>query len=69
MPLSGDEESTASQRIDWISYDASGLAAKALSTYHAVEDGWYLRLPEGWAENIPGGPYLRRGGDRCDVLC
>ena len=52
VPLSGDEESTASQRIDWISYDASGLAAKALSTYHAVEDGWYLRLPEGWAENI-----------------
>ena len=46
VPLSGDEESTASQRIDWISYDASGLAAKA------VEDGWYLRLPEGWAENI-----------------
>lgn len=40
------------QRVDWISFDATGSAVCTLSTYHAVEDGWYLRLPEGWQETV-----------------
>mgnify|MGYP002553548601 CR=1 FL=1 len=52
VPLSGDEESTASQRVDWISFDAAGAAIRVLSTYHAIEDGWYLQLPDGWADTI-----------------
>ena len=41
-----------SQRVDWISYDASGTASRVLSTYHDVADGWYLQLPEGWPERV-----------------
>ena len=35
-----------------MSFDAGGIAVRALSTYHAMEDGWYLQLPEGWPESI-----------------
>lgn len=53
VPLSpGEQEMDVSQRVDWISYDAAGTASRVLSTYHAMEDGWYLQLPEGWAESI-----------------
>ena len=53
VPLSpGEQETDVSQRVDWISYDAAGTAGRVLSTYHAMEDGWYLQLPEGWAESI-----------------
>ena len=53
VPLSPKEtETDVSQRVDWISYDAAGTASRVLSTYHAMEDGWYLQLPEGWAETI-----------------
>ena len=53
VPLSpGEQETDVSQRVDWISYDAAGTASRVLSTYHAMEDGWYLQLPEGWAESI-----------------
>ena len=48
----GEQETDVSQRVDWISYDAAGTASRVLSTYHAMEDGWYLQLPEGWAESI-----------------
>ncbi len=40
------------QWVDWIGFDAAGAAANVMSTYHAMEDGWYLRLPEGWTEEI-----------------
>ena len=39
-------------RIDWNSYDAEGTAESVVRTYHAIEDGWYFRLPETWAEEI-----------------
>ncbi len=53
VPLSpGEQETDVSQRVDRISYDAAGTASRVLSTYHAMEDGWYLQLPEGWAESI-----------------
>ena len=48
----GELETDVSRRVDWISFDSSGTPATALSTYHAMEDGWYLQLPEGWAEQI-----------------
>lgn len=40
------------QRIDWRSYGSKGDAALALSTYHNMEDGWYLRLPDAWRDQI-----------------
>ncbi len=39
-----DADHAVSQRVDWISYDASGTASRVLSTYHDVADGWYLQL-------------------------
>ncbi len=47
-----DADHAISQRVDWISYDASGTASRVLSTYHDVADGWYLQLPEGWPERV-----------------
>ena len=32
------------------------LRIRVLSTYHAIEDGWYLQLPEGWPEHDLGRP-------------
>ena len=45
-------EGDTAQRVDWISFDAAGAAIRVLSTYHAIEDGWYLQLPDGWADTI-----------------
>lgn len=40
------------QRIDWRSYDSRGNAVLAQSTYHNMEDGWYLRLRDEWRDQI-----------------
>lgn len=45
-------ESGAYRRIDWRSYDSEGTAATVLSTYHDIEDGWYLQLPSTWTETL-----------------
>ena len=47
-----DDEDSSYQRIDWRSYDAEGVGALVLSTYHSIEDGWYLRLPETWRDQL-----------------
>ena len=53
VALYGEElEGDTAQRVDWISFDAAGAAIRELSTYHAIEDGWYLQLPDGWADTI-----------------
>lgn len=53
VPLAdGDAETETARRVDWISFDGTGAANRTLCTYHAIEDGWYLRLPEGWPESI-----------------
>lgn len=39
-------------RIEWRSYDAEGKAMCVESTYHDVEDGWYLVLPESWLGQV-----------------
>lgn len=46
------EEDGPIQRVDWRSFDLSGAGAVALSTYHSMEDAWYLTLPEGWAGHV-----------------
>ena len=53
VALYGEElEGDTAQRVDWISFDTAGAAIRELSTYHAIEDGWYLQLPDGWADTI-----------------
>lgn len=49
--LSGGEE-LAEYRIDWRSYDRDGVGSTVLSTYHNMEDGWYLQLPNSWRDQI-----------------
>ena len=38
--------------MDWRTCGLDGGAETALSTYHAVEDGWYLQLPGAWVGRV-----------------
>lgn len=40
------------QRVDWYAYDEAGQSHLELRTYHDMDDGWYLRLPEAWVDQI-----------------
>ena len=39
-------------RVDWRNFGPDGGAERAISTYHCVEDGWYLQLPEDWVGRV-----------------
>lgn len=39
-------------RVDWRTYGPDGAGERAVSTYHAVEDGWYLQVPEAWVGRV-----------------
>jgi hypothetical protein len=45
------------QRVDWYCYDSGGDSAVVLYTYHDMDDGWYLQLPETWLDRV----YISRG--------
>jgi hypothetical protein len=38
--------------VDWCYYDSSGEASVVMYTYHDMDDGWYLHLPESWAGQV-----------------
>ena len=46
------DDGTFYERTDWYQYDDEGKSAVTLRTYHNLEDGWYLRLPEDWLGRI-----------------
>lgn len=46
-----DDEGTYRQ-IDWLNYDETGKSETVLRTYHDLEDGWYLQMPETWDGQI-----------------
>ncbi|MEG1917733.1 MAG: VCBS repeat-containing protein [Oscillospiraceae bacterium] len=50
LPEGGDE--TVRYQINWRNYDLNGTPRVAQVTYHDVEDGWYLTLPEEWDGRI-----------------
>lgn len=50
-PVLPDEESPI-QRVDWRRFELDGEGAVALSTYHSMEDSWYLHLPDSWRGSI-----------------
>ena len=52
LPGWSADEDSGYYWTDWRGYDTDGTAATALSTYHDVEDGWYLLLPETWWNQI-----------------
>ena len=39
-------------RIDWRAFGLDGAGEAAAATYHCVEDGWYLQLPEAWVGRV-----------------
>ncbi len=50
--LAGSDEAQSYYRIEWFGYDASGASTRVQSTYHNVDDGWYLVLPESWRDQV-----------------
>lgn len=38
--------------IHWLQFDVSGQAGRVCSTYHNVQDRWYLVLPDAWRGNL-----------------
>lgn len=50
--LAGSDESQDYYCIEWQSYDTTGVSTRVESTYHNVEDGWYLVLPESWMGQV-----------------
>jgi len=52
LPGWSADEDSGYYWTDWRGYDADGTAVTVLSTYHDVEDGWYLLLPETWWNQI-----------------
>lgn len=52
VPAQREEGNFSFQCVDWYTYDADGQSHLTLQTYHNVEDGWFLRLPETWVDRI-----------------
>jgi len=48
LPTRGDN----CYQINWLAYDASGAHQVAETTYHDIDDGWYLVLPDAWQGKI-----------------
>lgn len=38
--------------MEWVSYNAAGESKIEMYTYHDIEDGWYLQLPDTWKGRI-----------------
>ena len=51
LPSPGETDETNYQ-VEWYSYDADGKAKAVVSTYHDIDDGWYLTLPSTWLGHI-----------------
>lgn len=51
LPVQNEEEAPL-QRTDWLSLDGTGQEEVAVRTFHSLEDGWYLQLPEDWTDHI-----------------
>ncbi|MEY8386084.1 VCBS repeat-containing protein [Oscillospiraceae bacterium 38-13] len=51
VPISA-EGTPPYHRVDWRSYGLDGVEETAACTYHCMEDGWYLQLPEAWVGQV-----------------
>ena len=51
-------------RIDWRAFGLDGAGETAAATYHCMEDGWYLQLPESWMGRVET-ERTASGGDAC----
>ena len=48
VPMQTPWEENSYRQIEWSSYDENGVPALVMRTYHDLDDGWYLELPEAW---------------------
>ena len=46
------EDDSASHRIDWYAFSSDATSSIAIRTYHSMEDGWYLVLPDSWIGQV-----------------
>ncbi|WP_300636941.1 VCBS repeat-containing protein [uncultured Oscillibacter sp.] len=51
-PAAAPRGGESDQRVDWKSYNGAGEETVVLRTYHNMEDGWYLQLPESWTGRV-----------------
>ncbi|MCI8594730.1 MAG: hypothetical protein HFF09_05690 [Oscillospiraceae bacterium] len=51
-PLPGEAQAEPFYVITWRQYDQYGESTAVATTFHNMQDGWYLSLPESWAGKI-----------------
>lgn len=51
VPVRPDEDGPI-QRIDWRSFSLDGTGEIAVSTYHCMEESWYLQFPAHWTGRV-----------------
>ena len=51
-PRTPAEELSACRLVEWMHCAPDGSFSTALYTCHALEDNWYLRLPDGWKDRV-----------------
>ena len=52
LPTYGEAASPNFWLIDWAQYSEGGERNKVLTTYHNVQDSWYLEIPDNWRDKI-----------------
>jgi hypothetical protein len=52
LPNYSDPTTTGFWLIDWAQYGESGKREYVVTTYHNVQDSWYLKIPEKWRDCI-----------------
>ena len=52
-------------QINWRSYRADGTPEVVETTYHDVEDGWYLILPDNWEDQV----MVSRNDSNSEAVC
>lgn len=53
LPTYGGEGQTINfWLIDWVQYGEAGQRRYVMTTYHNVNDSWYLEIPESWRDKI-----------------
>ena len=52
LPNSQEGSEEIFWQVDWVSYNARGQRETVVSTYHNINEGWYLLLPDQWSGQI-----------------
>lgn len=52
LPTYGEGTSVNFWLIDWWQYDEEGDRDYVMTTYHNVQDSWYLEIPEKWRDSV-----------------